>query len=176
MGLDLHSPRPLGGLRALGCFADNLHSYYFLCLVKRGLIRLLRVNRHIQAHVKSEVSIDLLPKYERIIIRNTILEYPMKILGPAVFIMSLLASASAFAGSCGGAAHKHSPEEMANHYFDKMDLNGDKAVTKEEFEKAKMEKMVKSFDALKPNDEGIVKRDSFIKLFIKAHSKPKPQA
>ena len=100
----------------------------------------------------------------------------MKIFGPAVLVMSLLASASAFAGSCGGAAHKHSPEEMANHYFDKMDLNGDKAVTKEEFEKSTMKKMVKSFDALKPNDSGIVKRGSFIKLFIKAHSEPKPKA
>ena len=57
-----------------------------------------------------------------------------------------------------------------------MDLNGDKVVTKEEFEKSKMRKMVKSFDALKPDDNGVVKRSSFIELFIKAHSTPKPKA
>ena len=100
----------------------------------------------------------------------------MKILASAVLVTVLFLAPAAMAGSCGGAAHTHSPKEMANHYFDKMDLNGDKVVTKEEFEKSKMQKMVKSFDALKPDDNGVVKRSSFIELFIKAYSTPKPKA
>ena len=50
----------------------------------------------------------------------------MKILASAVLVTVLFLAPAAMAGSCGGAAHTHSPKEMANHYFDKMDLNGDK--------------------------------------------------
>ena len=100
----------------------------------------------------------------------------MKIIAPAVLALSLISAPSAMAGGCNGAVHKHSPEEMANFYFDKMDLNGDNIVTKGEFEKSSMKNLVKSFDALAPDDSGTVNRDSFIRSFIQAHSEPKPKA
>ena len=99
----------------------------------------------------------------------------MKFLSPAVLAMFLIAAPSVMAAGYDGASHNHSPEKMAIFYFDKMDLNEDKIVTKEEFEKSSMKKMVKSFDALEPDGTGILKRNSFIKNFIKAHSDPKPK-
>lgn len=99
----------------------------------------------------------------------------MKLLSSAVLGMFMIAAPSAIAAGYDGAVHNHSPEKMAIFYFDKMDLNGDRIVTKEEFEKSSMKKMVKSFDALEPNDAGTLKRNSFIKFFIKAHSNPKPK-
>ena len=93
----------------------------------------------------------------------------------ALVAVSMLSPPSALAGGCDAGAHKHTPEEMANSYFDKMDLNGDKIVTKEEFRKSSLSKMVKSFDALNPDDKGLVKRNDFIQSFIRAHSEPKPK-
>ena len=100
----------------------------------------------------------------------------MKILASAVLVTVLFLAPAAMAGSCGGAAHTHSPKEMANHYFDKMDLNGDKVVTKEEFEKSKMQKMVKSFDALEPNESGVVTKSAFIQTMVKMHPETKNEA
>ena len=71
-----------------------------------------------------------------------------------------------------GYGHKYSYQEMAEKYFDHMDLNKDKILDKAEFEKSKFSKMMKSFDALQPNENGVVQRDTFIKTFMEAHSKP----
>lgn len=76
------------------------------------------------------------------------------------------------AGSHGGAGHAHSPKETAIKYFEQMDQNGDEVVTKAEFEMSPLAKMVKSFNALQPNDKGLVKKSVFIENFIEAHSKP----
>ena len=76
----------------------------------------------------------------------------------------------AHAGSCGGADHVHVPKEMASKYFDKMDLNNDKVVTKAEFEASPFSRMLTSYEMLQPNEAGVVERKSFIKTFVKAHS------
>ena len=79
-------------------------------------------------------------------------------------------SMPALAGSCGGADHVHDPKEMASKYFDKMDLNNDKVVTKAEFEASPFSRMLTSYEMLQPNEAGVVERKSFIKTFVKAHS------
>ena len=101
----------------------------------------------------------------------------MKLL-PGVFTFAILGAiaAPALGGNCGsenmGYGHKHSYQEMAEKYFDHMDLNKDKILDKAEFEKSKFSKMINSFDVLQPNENGVVQRDTFIKTFMEAHSKP----
>ena len=87
------------------------------------------------------------------------------------FVALLALSMPAYAGSCGGADHVHEPKEMASKYFDKMDKNNDKVVTKAEFEASPFSKMLTSYEMLQPNEAGVVERKSFIKTFIRAHSK-----
>jgi|AACY02.7.fsa_nt_gi hypothetical protein len=87
------------------------------------------------------------------------------------FVALLAFSMPAHAGSCGGADHVHDPKEMASKYFDKMDKNNDKVVTKAEFEASPFSKMLTSYEMLQPNEAGVVERKSFIKTFIRAHSK-----
>ena len=91
-------------------------------------------------------------------------------------VAALLLTTSAQAGSCGGADHAHNPKEMAVKYFKQMDANGDDVITKLEFEASPMAKMIKSFDFLKPNEKGEVKKQNFIEVFVKAHTRPKDEA
>jgi len=97
----------------------------------------------------------------------------MKNLLPILFISATFLVSPAHAGSCGTGAHAHNPQEMASKYFDQMDSNGDDIVTKTEFEASPMSKAVKSFDALNPDESGVVKKNTFIENFVKAHPVPK---
>ena len=88
-----------------------------------------------------------------------------------IFILSISASPS-FASGCGdmGDNHAHTNEEMAVKYFDQIDLNSDGTVDLMEFKKSKMSDMLKSFDLLSPDKNGLVSRKSFIKNFVHLHS------
>ena len=86
------------------------------------------------------------------------------------FSLTVMANYPAYAGSCGGADHVHTPQEVASKYFDKMDVNKDGIVTKAEFDGSPVAKMVTSYEFLQPNKEGLVEKNSFIKAFVKAHS------
>ena len=77
------------------------------------------------------------------------------------------------ASSCGGENHVHNTKKMAEIYFIEMDLDGDGKVNKAEFGKSKISKKIKSFDLLKPDEEGLVQKKTFIRMFVKAHSEPK---
>ena len=102
----------------------------------------------------------------------------MKILEAAalsgIVILAAVFSSSAYAGSCGGAAHVHSAQEMAEKYFAMMDANGDELVSEAEFKGSEMTRYVKSFEALKPNTQGLVEKGSFVRMFVEAHEK-KPE-
>ena len=59
-----------------------------------------------------------------------------------------------------------------------MDLNNDEVVDRPEFEKSQISKMIRSFDALQPNADGLLMRETFILMretfignFMKYHSK-----
>ena len=92
----------------------------------------------------------------------------------AIVVLAAVFSSSAFAGSCGGAVHAHSAHKMAEKYFSMMDANGDELVSEAEFNGSAMTKYVKSFEALKPNTNGLVEKGSFVKMFVEAHEK-KPE-
>ena len=94
------------------------------------------------------------------------------ILAYALFLISI----PAFAGGCGTGAHAHNPQEMAVKYFGQRDTDGDEVVTKEEFAASPFSKMLKSFDVLQPNEDGVVEKKVFIETFVKTHSKPKIEA
>jgi len=100
----------------------------------------------------------------------------MKHIIPAVFISAFFAISPAYAGSCGGGDHGHNPQEMASKYFNQMDANGDEMITKAEFEASNMAKMIKSFDALEPNESGVVTKSAFIETFVKMHPVTKNEA
>ena len=100
----------------------------------------------------------------------------MKHIIPAVFVSAFFAISPAYAGSCGGADHGHNPQEMASKYFNQMDANGDETITKAEFEASNMAKMIKSFDALEPNESGVVTKSAFIETFVKMHPVTKNEA
>ena len=89
----------------------------------------------------------------------------------AVVISTALFAGSVYAGSCSGDGHSHSAQEMALKYFSQMDTNEDALVSKAEFEASPMTKFVKNFDVLNPNAKGFVEKESFLKMFIEAHSK-----
>ena len=72
--------------------------------------------------------------------------------------------------------HDQAVKEMAENYFDQMDLNEDNVVDAAEFRDSKVSKMVRSFDALQPDADGLLRRESFISDFIKSHSEPAPEA
>ena len=91
----------------------------------------------------------------------------------AVLMTALIGFAPAHAGSCGGGNHVHSPQEMATKYFDQIDVNRDEIITKAEFEASSMAKMIKSFDVLRPDENGRVAKSDFIEAFVKAHPAPK---
>ena len=61
---------------------------------------------------------------------------------------------------------------MAENYFDQIDLNGDQIVDLAEFKRSQLSGMVKSFDTLQPDANGLVRRKAFIDAFVKAHSEP----
>ncbi|MDE0992126.1 MAG: hypothetical protein OSA23_02935 [Rhodospirillales bacterium] len=100
----------------------------------------------------------------------------MKHIIPAVFVSAFFAISPAYAGSCGGGDHGHNPQEMASKYFNQMDANGDEMITKAEFEASNMAKMIKSFDALEPNESGVVTKSAFIETFVKMHPVTKNEA
>ena len=100
----------------------------------------------------------------------------MKHIIPAVFISAFFAISPAYAGSCGGGDHGHNPQEMASKYFNQMDADGDEMITKAEFEASNMAKMIKSFDALEPNESGVVTKSAFIETFVKMHPVTKNEA
>jgi hypothetical protein len=97
----------------------------------------------------------------------------MKPLLAASFLAFSVAISPIQAGSYVVADNVPSPKETAIKYFEQMDQNGDGAITKAEFEKSTVAKMIKLFSALQPDDNGLVKKSEFIENFIKAHSKPK---
>ena len=88
----------------------------------------------------------------------------------------LLAFPPAYAGSCGKGDHAHNLQEMASKYFNQMDANGNEIVTKAEFEASPMAKMIKSFDALDPNENGEVTKSAFIQRMVKMHPETKNEA
>ena len=100
----------------------------------------------------------------------------MKHIIPAVFMSMFFAFSPAYAGSCGGGDHAHNLEEMASKYFNRMDANGDEIITKTEFEASTMANMIKSFDALEPNESGVVTKSAFIETFVKMHPVTKDEA
>ena len=100
----------------------------------------------------------------------------MKHIIHAVFVSALFAISPAYAGSCGGGEHGHNPQELASKYFNQMDANGDEIITKAEFEASNMAKMIKSFDALEPNESGVVTKSAFIETFVKMHPVTKNEA
>lgn len=100
----------------------------------------------------------------------------MKHIIPAVFVSAFFAISPAYAGSCGGGDHGHNPQEMASKYFNQMDADGDEMITKAEFEASNMAKMIKSFDALEPNESGVVTKSAFIETFVKMHPVTKNEA
>ena len=91
----------------------------------------------------------------------------------AGLMTALVGFAPAHAGSCGGGNHVHSPQEMATKYFDQIDVNSDEIITKAEFEASSMATMIKSFDVLRPDENGRVGKSDFIEAFVKAHPAPK---
>ena len=93
----------------------------------------------------------------------------MKHIIPAVIVSVLFALSPAYAGSCDGGGHAHNLQEMASKYFNRMDANGDEIITKTEFEASTMANMIKSFDALEPNESGVVTKSAFIETFVKMH-------
>ena len=93
----------------------------------------------------------------------------MKHIIPAIFVSVLFAIPPAYAGSCDGGDHAHNLQEMASKYFNQMDADGDEIITKPEFEASPMAKMIKSFDALEPNESGVVTKSAFIETFMKMH-------
>ena len=93
-----------------------------------------------------------------------------------VYSTIILTAPPALAGGCGTGEHAHNPQEMAIKYFGQMDTNGDEVVTKDEFAVSPFAKMLKSFDVLQPNENGVVEKKKFIENFVKTHSAPKTEA
>ena len=91
-------------------------------------------------------------------------------------LASLLLATPALANGCCTGDHAYNPHEMAVKYFGQMDTNGDEVVTKEEFAASPFSKMLKSFDVLQPNEDGVVEKKAFIETFVKTHSHPKTEA
>jgi len=100
----------------------------------------------------------------------------MKHIIPAVFVSALFALSPAYAGSCDGGDHAHNLQEMASKYFNQMDADGNEIITKAEFEASPMANMIKSFDALEPNESGVVTKSAFIETFVKMHPVTKDEA
>jgi len=94
------------------------------------------------------------------------------ILASALFLIAT----PALAGGCGTGAHAQNPQEIAVKYFAQMDANGDEVVTKDEFAASPFSKILKSFDVLQPNEDGVVEKKAFIEAFVKTHSKPATEA
>jgi hypothetical protein len=100
----------------------------------------------------------------------------MKHIISVVFMSAIFALSPAYAGSSDGGDHAYNLEEMASKYFNRMDANGDEIITKAEFEASTMAKMIKSFDALQPNESGVVTKSDFIETFVKMHPVTKNEA
>ena len=100
----------------------------------------------------------------------------MKHIIPAVFVFTLFALSSAYAENCDRDNHAHNLQEMASKYFNLMDADGDEIITKAEFKASQMANMIKSFDALEPNESGVVTKSAFIKTFVRMHPVTKNEA
>ena len=100
----------------------------------------------------------------------------MKHIIPAVFVSALFALSPAYAGSCDGGDHARNLQEMAIKYFNRMDADGDEVITKAEFEASPMADMIKSYDALEPNEGGVVTKSAFIETFVRMHPVTKNEA
>ena len=86
------------------------------------------------------------------------------------FVLSVsFAFSPAYAGNCGGGDHAHNLQEMASKYFNQIDANSDETITRREFGASTMANMIKSFDALGPNESDVVTKSAFIETFIKMH-------
>ena len=92
----------------------------------------------------------------------------------------LLVLAMAGALSFPAVAMDHGDESREPHRAVKalkqMDANGDEIVTKAEFEASPMAQMIKSFDALGPNESGQITKDDFIETMVKMHPETKNEA
>ena len=98
-----------------------------------------------------------------------------------IFVVGLFAGlwvvvGSAYAGSCGGGDHVHTPQDVAAEYFDKIDRDGDKTLTKAEFEASSFADSITSFKSLRPDSSGLVTKKSFIETFVKVHLAPNTKA
>ena len=60
-------------------------------------------------------------------------------------------------------------QELAKFYFEHMDFNQDKTLDRSEFEKSKFSTRIKSFDAMRSNENGVVSLDAFIKSYVETH-------
>ena len=94
----------------------------------------------------------------------------MKILTIISALIILITSGSAtIAGSYGDIqigfpAPTH--QELAKFYFGHMDFNEDKTLDRSEFENSKFSTRIESFDAMKPNENGVLSFDGFIKYYV----------
>ena len=88
-----------------------------------------------------------------------------------VFLLLISSASSGVAGGCGRLDHAHSSQERAEKNFGQMDLNDDEVVDRSEFEKSQVSKMIRSFDALQPNANGLLTKENFIGTFMRYHSK-----
>ena len=59
--------------------------------------------------------------------------------------------------------------ELAKFYFEHMDFNEDKTLDRSEFENSKFSTRIESFDAMKPNENGVVSLDGFIKYYVETN-------
>jgi hypothetical protein len=100
----------------------------------------------------------------------------MRVTLPAWLLAAAFGLSPAYAGSCVGSNQVHSPQAMAEKYFDQMDANRDTIVTKAEFEASEMASMIKSFDVLGPDENGEVRKPAFIKSFMEAHAAHRTEA
>ena len=100
----------------------------------------------------------------------------MKIFETAVITAIAFSAAciagAANAGGCDASYHSHSPGQVAEKYFAQMDTNADELVSKEEFKKSPFKAYVRNFEALRPNAEGFVEKEIFVKMFVDAHTAP----
>jgi hypothetical protein len=100
----------------------------------------------------------------------------MRLSAVAASVVTLILVAPAYAGSCGSGSHAHSLQNRASEYFAQMDTNGDDKVSKSEFDASPLATVVKSFEALKPDESGVVTKEAFIEDFVKAHGKQETEA
>ena len=87
----------------------------------------------------------------------------------SALILLITSGSSSIAGSYGDIqigflAPPH--QELAKFYFGNMDFNEDKKLDRSEFENSKFSTRIESFNAMKPNENGVVSLDDFIKYYV----------